>query len=206
MGRPEGMNFDYAHTDETTIYHPRRSTLFVDQKAGKLELWLNEKSPEGDVITGRLTLSDAAKDFKLNEGAMFNLQDVIKIVKRNKFKFADAAQHGDFLINLQNFNAKVTATIKHVREQSGSSVDFIEKVVAENKHSPSFQLNVPIYEGYPKRVITVQTCLEASSSSIQFYFESVDLFELIDKDKEEAIAAELALFTEHFPCSVVHQS
>jgi hypothetical protein len=190
-----------------TIYNPRRSYLVANRDEGTLRLMLNERDPFMDVVEGKLEFDKSWKDFCINEEKLFNLNELIKLVKRNKFKFADPAEHSNFLLALSSFNARVTTTIKHHRDQGGSSMDMIEKVVAENKNAPSFRLNVPIYKGYEKKLFTVQTCLDASSSNrVDFYFESVDLYELIDSEKERAFSEELKRFEEQFNCSVVWTS
>lgn len=186
-----------------TIYDPKRSHLLVDTQENRITLVLNEKDNFQDAITGMLKEDPSWREFGINEEQFFNLNEVIKLIKRNKFKFADAAKHGEFLVNLNSFNARVTTEMKHHREQGGSSLDMVQKTVAENKNAPEFKLNVPIYQGYPKKVFSVQTCLDATQSNIRFYFESVDLYELLDSERESAIAEQLALFADQFPCSVI---
>lgn len=198
-----GTQVPLTLTEENKIYNVNRSHLLVDKAAGTLVLVLNEKDEYMDVITGKLTLDPTWNEFKINQEKMLNLNEVIKLIKRNKFKFADAAKHGEFLVNLQNFNARVTTTFKNARDNSGSSIDMVEKVVAENKNAPEFVLNVPIYQGYEKKSFRVQTCLDASGQTVMFYFESVELYELIDSERERAINEELEKFRLNFPCSIV---
>lgn len=199
-----GTDCPLALTEQEKIYNPKRSTLLVDRISGTLTLKLNEKDPYEDLITGNLTLDPSWKEFGINTDKLMNLNEVIKLIKRNKFKFADAAKHSEFLVTLQNFNARVTTTFKNMKDQGGSSIDSVEKIVAENKNAPEFALEVPIYQSYPKKKFRVQTCLDAQGSQIMFYFESVELFELIDSEREKSINDEIAKFEEKFPCSIVN--
>ncbi len=203
-----GANVDLALQETETIYNTRRSTLLVDTDEGKLTLMLNDKDNFNDIIIGTLTESDDYADFCINDDdRFFGLNEVIKMVKRNKFKFADAAQHTQFLTNLMNFNARITTVVQqHKDDKTGNSLNLLQRVVEENKSAPEFKLNCPIYKGYPKKIFNVQTCIDASSGSIRFFFESVDLYELLDSEKEKAILEELTLFKENFNCSVVRVS
>ncbi len=202
-----GSGLDLSMTEDSTIYNARRSTVLVDTQGGKLTLILNEKDHFSDKIIGVLKEAPEWQEFNINEDDKFmSLNDVIKLIKRNKFKFADAEKHGEFLQNLMTFNARVTTNIQQHRNANGNSLDLMQRTVDENKNAPEFKLNVPIYEGYPKKVFSVQTCLDATSGSIRFYFESVELYELLDSEKEKAIADELAIFQEKFNCSVVRVS
>lgn len=198
-----GTDCPLALTEENKIYNVKRSTLLVDKTTGTLTLILNEKDPYEDRITGKLTLDPSWKEFLINTDKLMNLNEVIKLMKRNKFKFTSPEKHSDFLVTLQNFNAKVTTTFKNFRDGSGSSIDLVEKVVAENKNAPEFSLTVPIYQGYEKKSFRVQTCLDAQGQTVLFYFESVELYELIDSERERAINEELEKFKKHFNCSVV---
>lgn len=193
-------------TDEK-IYHPKRSTLMVDNEGGKLVLLLNEKDPYQDTVTGALERSEDLKDFEINDPTFFALDEVIKIVKKNKFLFANPQEHGNFLNTLMNFSTRVTTIHENFRhENNGNQKNLIEKVVQENKNAPKFTLNARLYKGYEKEEIEVQTCLDANANLVRFYFESVVLYDLLDKGKELAINAELDKFEEHFKCSIVHVS
>jgi len=190
-------------TESQKIYNVKRSTLLVDKIAGKIVLVLNEKDPYEDRITGTLTLDPSWKEFNINKDQLMNLNEVIKIIKKNKFKFADAGKHAEFLITLQNFNARVTTTFKNMKDQGGSSINSVEKIVEENRNAPEFALEVPIYQGYAKKKFRVQTCLDAQGAQVMFYFESPELYELIDSEREKAINEEIEKFGKHFPCSIV---
>ena len=201
-----GPNVDLCLTEAGRIYNPKRSHLLVDPLQDKITLYLNEKDNFQDVITGVLKQDASWQDFEINTDTRFTLNEVISLVKKHKFKFKDDNVHTEFLKNLNQFNAKVTTIIKQHREQNGSSLDMVQKQVAENKNAPQFQLNVPIYQGYEKRIFTVQTCLEAGSNSVEFYFESVDLYELLDSERERCIQEELKKFSDSFDCSIVRIS
>lgn len=201
MGTEVPMNL----TDER-IYHPKRATLMVDNEGGKLVLLLNEKDPYQDTITGSLERSEDLEDFHINEDLFFGLDQVIKVIKKNKFLFANPQEHADFLGSLMKFNARVTTVYENFRSDTGNAKNLVEKIVAENNNAPKFTLSARIYKGYKKETLEVQTCLDANANQIRFYFESVDLYELLDKAKEAAIEEELMKFNESFKCSIVHVS
>lgn len=190
-------------TELNRIYNPKRAFLLVDSENGSLDLWLNDKDPYGDRITGHLSESEDLVDFHINEEHFFSLNDVIKIIKRNKFLFSDQTAHSDFLTSLMNFNAKIGVTIQNIKSASGNTTDMVQRSIEENKNAPQFKLLAKLYKGYDKVELFVQTCLDASSGSVRFYFESVDLYKLLDEGKELAINAELMKFKEAFDCSIV---
>lgn len=198
-------DIDHAQKGQETIYHPVRSRVEYDLSEGRIRLVLNEKNPHHtDTITGQLRESDDLAEFRINQdGKFFSLNDVIKLVKRNKFKFTDPGEQASFLTTLMSFNAQVTTKFKNYRDNGGNSTELIERTVAENKNAPVFKLTAYLFEGYPKETIMVQTCIDASSNSILFYFESEDLYSLLEEKREKAVADELEKFSKGFPCAQV---
>jgi hypothetical protein len=62
----------------------------------------------------------------------------------------------------------------------------------DSQHIPTeFILNIPIFKGFDPERFRVEVCLEATDASVRFYFESVELLELIETRKKEIFAAEL---------------
>src|SRR5688572_11371295 len=84
-----GVDIPLTLGKEETIYDPKRSHLLVNYREGSIVLVLNEKDNFKDTITGRLKEDESWQEFNINKEKLMQLNEVIKLIKRNKFKFAD---------------------------------------------------------------------------------------------------------------------
>jgi hypothetical protein len=198
-----GVDVPLNLTESMKIYNPKRSHVLVDRHNGSLTLVLNEKDSYADKIQGTLSMFKDLEELGINKEKRYTINELIKVVKRNKYYFAELQEHGDFLISLTNFNTKVSTEIKHVKENNGSKLDSVQKIVNENKSAPTFKLSIPIYKGYPKVVFEVQVVVDVTDVNVTFTLESVDLFDLVKNRKDEYIDEQLLEIGKIFPCSFV---
>jgi hypothetical protein len=198
-----GVAVSLTLTESARIYNPRRSHVLVDRHKGSIVLVLNEKDAFEDRVTGVLKMFKDLIDLGINQEKRYSIDALIKVVKRNKFYFADTAQHFSFLLSLTNFNTKLTTEIKHARETNGSRLDMTQKVVNNNEAAPRFKLKMPIFEGYEPVTFEVEVVVDVTDVTASFTLESVDLFELEKSMKNQYIDEQTKEITDSFKCSVV---
>jgi hypothetical protein len=195
--------YQFLDSSKIQAYKHNEAHLLVDRLKGTLMLLLNERSHYKDNIFGELKIFEPLKAFKINEDFLYSTKDLIRLLKRNKFYFESASDHEDFLTKLNNFSASINTKIKDAKDKSGSTISSIEKEVTSSTGAPMFKLKIPVYQGYPPIVFKVEVCLDATDSSISFFLESPELFEQIDKLKQEYLDDELAKFKGAFMLSIV---
>lgn len=188
-------------------YDQKLSHVLVDQDNKSIILKLHETDHHQHVIEGRLTTYADLDDLEINTGNKLTHRELVQLLKKYKFYFADVQQHSVFLHNMENFKAKVTKQIEDVRQNNGNrSTGF--NVIVENamKDAPTFDLLIPLFKGYPKVKFTVEVCLDATDANVVFYFESQDLFQLEKELAEKYIGDELVALDGMFKCSQVFTS
>jgi hypothetical protein len=109
--------------------------------------------------------------------------------------FADKEFHASFIDKLTNFSAKITQIIEHRNDNKGNFKQSI-KQLAESEMPQSFKLCMPIYQGMQPVTFEVQIFLEPRDAAIDFWFESVELAELIESERDRIINEQILLFGE----------
>lgn len=169
---------------------PANALIVVDAKEMTIQLLLDPVSPYGGSITAKLELSDELKQFGINSGKMLNREEVIKLIKFNKLWFADADKHDTLLKAYQIFAAKTAAELAADNDNRGNKSASFKKTV-QTDLPQEFILNIPIFKGQDRKKFRVEICLDISDNSVKFWFESVELHETIESEKERIFTEEL---------------
>lgn len=122
---------------------------------------------------------------------MFNREELIKLLRFNRIWFADPSQHDTLIKAYQAFSAEVNAKIGKESDTRGNVDNSYKKTVTTNVPD-SFVLNIPVFKGMAKRKFRVEIAIDSTDASTKFWFESVELAELIQVESEQILNAELA--------------
>lgn len=167
-----------------------RAVVNVDKEAMTIELRLDPENFYGTSVVGKLELSEELKRWNVNQPKTFKLQELTKLIRFNRIDFDDYDKHDMLLKAYQSFNFKTYIEAQQEADQRGNKSQSFSKKV-ETGLPEHFVLNIPIFKGQEAKRFQVDICLETTEGSANFWFESVQLNELIKTERDILFAEEL---------------
>jgi hypothetical protein len=152
---------------------------------------MEDFSAQGSEITGQLVVNPAIKELGINEEKTFFVGELVKHIRKNKFYFADKAQHEKVVNSLQNFSANVNSEIKKINTNNGNIEDVL-KVTMKSNAELRFKCVLPVFIGQKEELFDVEIACAADSNAVKFWLESPALYELLQLNTKEIIDSELA--------------
>lgn len=162
----------------------------VNKEAGTLFLETNPNDVFGTRVKGTLSISDELASFGINANKMFSQKELIKLLKFSRNYFADPLQQADLLKQYTAFTFKTESTGHANSDDRGNKSTAVSKVVDTNI-AKEFTLKMPIYKGERSIVFRVDLCLDVTDGGAKFWFESIELHELQQTEKEIIFEREL---------------
>jgi hypothetical protein len=163
------------------------SIILVDFQKGVIELNSNPAySDKGFLITAKLEMFEDLKAFGINASKFFNLTELEKFVRMTRFYFTDKDAHLALTGQLRSFTAKVKSDLAAAADQRGNKNNMYVKEVSSDL-ATSFKLTIPIYKGLKAHTFLVEICYDVTDSSVRFWLESVELFELLKCSAEDEL-------------------
>jgi hypothetical protein len=162
--------------DETKVI------VYTDYKAMTIELLTDPESAYGATVKGRLEESDELKRFYINKEKMWKKDEFVKLLKFSKMYFSSPEAHEKVLAAYTYFTADTSGHINDTKDTRGNKDVAFKKSVTTNIPL-NFMLHIPIFKGEKHKKFSVDICLDVSESSALFWLESVELAEMIEKEK-----------------------
>ncbi len=157
-------------------------------------LWIKLETNPNDIyateVIGKADYSNELKEFGVNQGKFFNRESLIKILRYNRRFFPNKEENAKLLSSYQNFTATVNKNISENSDLRGNATKFHGKQI-KTDIAESFVLEIPIFKGEKPVSFPVEICIEENDSGVRFWFESVELAELLEIKKEELFNREL---------------
>lgn len=167
-----------------------KAVIVVDKKALTIQLLIDPESYYGASITGTLEKSEELKPFSINQNQTFTKEQLVKLIKFNKIFFDDAAKHAEMLIAFQKVSSTVNIKSNDSSDERGNKERNFVKEVTTNAPT-EFILNIPVFKGFPPYRFRVEVCLDVTEGSARFWFESVELHEIMQTKIEQIFTEEL---------------
>lgn len=167
-----------------------RAVVEVDKANMNIVLLLDPENYYGSSVTATLELSDELKKWNVNQPKTFKLQELTKLIRFNRIDFDDYDKHEMLLKAYQSFNFKTYIEAQQEADQRGNKSQSFNKKV-ETGLPEHFVLNIPIFKGQEAKRFQVDICLETTEGSANFWFESVQLSELIKTERDILFNEEL---------------
>jgi hypothetical protein len=167
--------------------------VLVDREARTILLDLDPENPYGAQFLGQLELSTELKEFKINEedkNAMFTRERLIKLLRFNRHYFASADKHAILLSAYQTFNAQAFINMSASSDNRGNKSASYDKEIKTGLPE-EFTLYLPIFKGQKKETFRVEICMDVTDGGAKFWFESVELKELIENRRDEIFQDQL---------------
>lgn len=168
---------------------PLKTHLKIFNAEGELELVVNDEDPYSThTIKGKLSKDSVLQMFRINTDTRWTIAEFLKFIKTMRFYFADRAAHAKLIDSIQKWSVKIERVIVEHNDNKGNSNFQLEtKVQAVDGLVSKFDLNIPIFQGYPKAKFTVEIGLDPKNTAVQLYLISDDLIELEIQTRETAI-------------------
>lgn len=170
--------------------NPDRALVTVDKEKLTILLQLDPENEYGTEVTAKLAFTPEIEQFCINKNKLFIREELIKLIRFNKIWFADPEAHDKLLKGYQSFTAEVNAKIGKDSDTRGN-VDNSYKKTVNTSVPDSFVLNIPIFKGQDKRKFRVEIAIDATDASTRFWFESVELNDIIQIESEAILQEEL---------------
>lgn len=169
---------------------PNKAVLIVDKHNGTIELLTDPENKYGASVTGSLTPSEELAQFFINENKTFTREELVKLLKFSRLYFKSPAKHSDIVTAFQKLTSSIQVSNNASSDERGNKASEYIKNVTTNAPT-EFILNVPIYKGFPPATFRVEICLDVTDNSARFWFQSVELHELMLTMTEKIFEEEL---------------
>ncbi len=173
------------------LIDPALAVVIVNEADMSILLQLDPNNAHGTEVLGKLELTDELKQFHINTSKLFTREELIKLLRFNKRFFNNADLHADLLKSYQTMQIKTASELKQESDTRGNKGMNFNKTVDSANIPTEFVLHIPVFKGFDSKVFRVEICLDATDSSVRFWFESVELNELIIIERDQIFEEQL---------------
>ncbi len=166
------------------------TVIMVDREGMVITAYLNPQDPDGTEITAKLELTPELKQFCINTEKQFTREELVKIIRFNR-RFFNAEPYEGILNSYMKLNLTGTTELSVGSDNRGNKDIAFKKLINSQNIPQEFVLNIPVFKGFPGESFRVEVCFETTDASVRFWFESVELNELIEVRKEQIFSKEL---------------
>lgn len=152
--------------------------VIVDKKSMTIKLLLDPEHKYGASILGKLEKSDELMPFYINHNKTFTKEELVKLIKFNRLWFDDSLKHADMVLAFQKTSSTVNISANDSSDTRGNKERDFVKLVTSNAPT-EFILNIPVFKGFQPQRFRVEVCLDVTEGSARFWFESVELHEIM---------------------------
>lgn len=178
------------NANEHQFVCPESTVVICDKENLSIKLLTDPNDEYAAEITGNAEFSKELKEFGINQTKFFNREQLIKIIRYSRRFFPNRAENESLLNAYQNFTAQVNKNIQQNSDLRGNKDNKFQKSV--NTTLPeNFVIEIPIFKGEKPVSFPVEICMEDYDSGLRFWFESVELDELIASKTDELFEREL---------------
>lgn len=151
--------------------------IYFDEVKGVITLNANPSDELALVIVAKSESYPDLDKFSINQDKTFTQTNLEQLIKMSRIYFADRDEHSKILIELGNFKAKVQSELEASKDKRSNETKNFSKQVTSGL-SADFKLSMPLFKGSENSVFRVEICYDVTDSSVRFWLESVELFEL----------------------------
>lgn len=165
--------------------------IMVNEEEGSITLKVQDNSPLMQMVKGALKPHYAQGIFPINTDKEIDLLSFQKLVRANRFWFADQDKQSKLLLSLQNLKGKVSRDFENTDDNKGNTTNINNFATKIEGIELNFDLKMPIYAGTTARVFKVEVYINATSSNLMYQLVSPELLELKETVKAEELAKAL---------------
>lgn len=173
------------------------AVITMDELSGTITLDVDPNHPFGTEVVGKLDFNPDLLIWSINKDTQFTREQLIKLIKMNRRFFADPSQHGIMLDAYQKLNLTGQTALKNESDSRGNKDASFKKSIDSSTIPTEFTLEIPVFKGQPAKKFRVEICLDATDASVRFWFESVELIEIIDADRKKIFNDQVAGYIDY---------
>ena len=159
------------------------AVITMDEANMTITLDVDPNHPFGTTVVGKLEFNPDLFAWFINKDKQFTREQLITLFRFNRRFFVDQSQHAIILDAYQKLNLVGQSTLKKESDNRGNKDEAFKKTIDSRTIPTEFSLLMPIFKGQPARKFRVEVCLDATDASVRFWFESVELIEIIELDR-----------------------
>ena len=180
-------------------FEQKRSFIYVDREKISIELIVNEHDDylRGSVL-GKLEMHPKFKEFGINSGKGWDVNELGQFFKMNRVFFADRSANMQLVSQLKNFVADINIKAEREKNENGSFKDKYSGLVSTNLPG-AFMINLPIFKGVPAEQLEVEFYCSVNGRQIELQLYSPGAVQLLEELRDSVIDAEIAKFRELAP-------
>lgn len=152
----------------------------VNYEKGTVVLELDPNDPFGTVIQSNLMLDPNFEAFHINKNKLWSRVELVQFLKFQRRWFADPIKYQELLAAYLKLQVEVKANINQQHDDRGNRDYQLQKAVKSQNIPEKFLLTMPVFKGLESKSFWVDICLDTSDSDVKFWFESVEVAELIE--------------------------
>lgn len=169
---------------------PGWSVVICNNEQMTIKLLTDPNDEFATEVTGKAEYTDVFNEFGINQNKMFNREQLVKLIRFNRRYFPNKEEHANLLAKYQAFKAHVHKDLTDESDRRGNRNFGINKTVSSDLPE-TFVLKIPIFKGENDVSFPVEIALEENDSGVRFWFESVELSELLADMKDVMFDREL---------------
>jgi len=169
------------------------SIITVDEEKMFILLELDPNDELATVVNAKLEFTTYLDQWNINGKKTFTRKELLDILKYAKLMFDDPDQYETVYKAYQVFDFQAMISASQEDDKRGNRSASVKKEIKTNLPA-DFILRIPIFKGQGPETFRVEVCYDTTDASIKFWFESVELFNLIEQRKIEIFAEQLAPF------------
>jgi len=166
-----------------------RAIVFVNEEKMTIQLELDPQNIFGAVIKGRLEFTPELLQFGINTTKQFSREELVRLIRFNKRFFA--SDHEAILLAYQKLQIKTASELSQESDTRGNKGVNFQKTVNIEHIPTEFILQIPVFKGFPDVKFRVEICLDATDASVRFWFESVELHDIVETGKKQILEDQL---------------
>ncbi|MCQ2105904.1 MAG: hypothetical protein MJZ26_08940 [Fibrobacter sp.] len=173
-----------------------RSHVSVNRDWMTIELKIDETSPYGTDIEGRLEWSMEFKKIGINTNNYMTAQQLAELIKMNRAYFENRTQAMKLTSDLMSFKAKVNKYVESSDNNRGNKSLILNQAVEHNLPE-AFTLSIPLFKGQPKTNIECEVYVRAEDLCCTLV--SAQANEVIEDTKNEIMDVVIDRITTALP-------
>lgn len=168
------------------------AVILVDRENVKIKLIINMDDPyRRGFVEGVLEFDPRFEAFGINNTSQaWQPVPLAMFMKMNRSFFTSKEENMKYVSTLMNYKATIEQKVERNRNEKGDITDNFQQVV--NSNLPQvFHLSIPIFKGYPKESIEVETFANVDGRDVRFALLSPGANDTLEDLRDKAIDEEL---------------
>lgn len=169
-----------------------KACIVVDREDVSISLIVNEDDPyrRGNVF-GKLYYDPRFVAFGINDSQKaWQPVPLAMFMKMNRSFFTSKEENMSYVSTLMNYKATIEQKVERYSNEKGDSTDNFQQVVNSNLPK-AFHISIPIFKGYPKENIEVETFASVDGRAVTFALLSPGANDSLEAIRDGAINKEL---------------